>query len=202
MAARGRPRAFDRGAALRTAMELFWRHGYEGTSVSMLTEAIGVTPTSLYAAFGSKDALFAEAVELYDAPGTSPTDRGLAQATAREAVEAVLRGNADAYTDPTTPTGCMVVLSGVNLGAGHDHVGHELARRRRADLDKLRRRIERGIADGDLSDDLDAPRAASYVLTVLHGLSIQARDGCTREQAHAVVDVAMLGWDALVARRA
>jgi AcrR family transcriptional regulator len=200
VASRGRPRAFDRDAALRTAMELFWRHGYEGTSVKMLTEALSITPTSLYAAFGAKDDLFDAAIELYDSPGTTPTDHGLAVAPTRQAIETVLRANADAYTDPATPGGCMVVLSAVNLGAGHDHVGRKLAERRRRDLRKLEDRVERGIAEGDLPSTLDAGLAAGYVQTVLHGLSVQARDGCTRERAHAIVDVAMAGWDALVRR--
>ena len=198
VASRGRPRAFDRDAALRTAMELFWRHGYEGTSVAMLTNAIGITPTSLYAAFGSKDGLFNEAIDLYDAPGTTPTDRALTRTGTRDAIETALRANADAYTDPATPPGCMIVLSAVNLGAGHDHVGRMLEQRRRRVLDTIRARIERGIAEGDLPSGLDAVAAASYVQTVLHGLTIQARDGCTRERAHAVVDAAMGGWDALV----
>src|SRR5699024_8628106 len=85
VATRGRPRNFDRDAALRTAMDLFWRRGYEGVSVAMLTEALGITPTSLYAAFGSKAELFDEAIELYDAPGSTPTDQALTRPQTREA---------------------------------------------------------------------------------------------------------------------
>lgn len=181
-------------------MELFWRRGYEGVSVAMLTDALGITATSLYAAFGSKGQLFDEAIELYDAPGSAPTDRALTRPRTREAIDAVLRGNADAYTDPGTPLGCMVVQSALNLGPGHDDVGHKLAARRRHDRTKIQARIERGITDGDLPTGLDAGVAASYVQTVLHGLSIQARDGCTADEAHAVVDTAMGGWDALIVR--
>ncbi|EHR58961.1 TetR/AcrR family transcriptional regulator [Saccharomonospora cyanea] len=198
MATRGRPRAFDRDAALRTAMKLFWRRGYEGVSVAMLTQELGITPTSLYAAFGSKNELFDEAIELYDAPGTTPTDHALALTPTRTAIEALLRGNADAYTDPTTPPGCMIVLSALNLGAAHDDVGRALAERRNRDRAKIEARIERGIADGDVPAGLDAAGAALYVQTVLHGISIQARDGCTRTQAHTIVDAAMGSWDALV----
>lgn len=198
MVARGRPRTFDRDAALRTAMELFWRRGYEGVSVAILTEALGITATSLYAAFGSKERLFDEAVELYDAPGTTPTDKALSYTDARQAIEAVLRDNADAYTDPASPRGCMVVLSAINLGHAHDDIGRKLAVRRRRDHEKLRSRLDRGIVDGDLPASLDAARAASYIQTVLHGLSIQARDGCTREHANAIVDAALAGWNALI----
>lgn len=198
MATRGRPRTFDREVALHAAMELFWRRGYGGVSVAMLTETLGITPTSLYAAFGSKEELFDEAIELYDAPGSTPTDQALGLTPTREAIEAVLRGNADAYTDPATPPGCMIVLSAINLGARHEDVGHKLAERRRRDRAKIQLRIERGIADGDLPGNVDAAVAAAYVQTMLHGLSIQARDGCTLDQAHAVVDAGMSGWDAMI----
>ncbi|WP_017537468.1 TetR/AcrR family transcriptional regulator [Nocardiopsis halophila] len=197
MAGRGRPRRFDRQAALRTAMRLFWQHGYEGTSLTMLTSAMGITPTSLYAAFGSKDGLFREAVELYSAPEASPTDRAMGAPTAREAVERMLRGNADAYADPDTPPGCMVVLSGINLAEGHEHVGRYLAGLRRADLDKVRARIRRGVEEGDLPAGADPDVLASFAVTVLHGLSVQARDGAGRERLQAVVDGAMAGWDRL-----
>ncbi|MDG4795750.1 TetR/AcrR family transcriptional regulator [Micromonospora sp. WMMD1082] len=200
MAPRGRPRTFDRHTALHTAMELFWRRGYEGVSVSMLTETLGITPTSLYAAFGSKERLFDEAIELYDAPGSTPTDQALTRHQTREVVEAILRNNADAYTDPATPPGCMIVLSAINLGSGHDDIGRKLNERRRRDRAKIQARIERGIADGDLPGNLDAAVAASYVQTVLHGLSIQAHDGCTREHAHAIVGAAMDGWDTMIER--
>ena len=200
MAVRGRPRTFDRDAALRAAMELFWRRGYAGVSVSMLTDALGITATSLYAAFGSKEELFDEAIEVYDPPGSTPTDLALAHADAREAIAAVLRDNADAYTDTATPPGCMVALAAVNLGRGHEDIGRRLAERRRRDREKIQARIERGVADGDLPAGLDAVAAASYLQTVLHGLSIQARDGCTRDQAHAVVDTALAGWEAMIGR--
>ena len=194
----GRPRKFDRGAALRTAMELFWEHGYEGTSLNMLTSAMGITPTSLYAAFGTKDALFEEAVELYNAADSSPTVRALELTPTRDAIEAMLRRNADAYVDPDTPLGCMVVLAGTNLGRGHEHVGRHLADLRAQDLARVTERIERGAAEGDLPDGVDAPVLASYCVTVLQGLSVRARDGCGRDEAHAVIDIAMSAYDAIV----
>ncbi|MFD0772755.1 TetR/AcrR family transcriptional regulator [Streptomonospora algeriensis] len=200
MSGRGRPRLFDKEAALRTAMVLFWEHGYEGTSLSMLTSAMGITSTSLYAAFGSKERLFREAVELYNSVDNSPTDAALQEATARRAVEAMLRKNADAYVDPDTPQGCMVVLAGLNLTADNEHIGRYLAECRRRDYAKLVERVERGAAEGDLPRGVDPSALASYSLTVLQGLSIQARDGCSRAQAHAVIDGAMLGWDELVRR--
>lgn len=199
MSPRGRPRAFDRDAALGAAMELFWQHGYEGVSVKMLEERLGITSTSLYAAFGSKDRLFDEAVELYDPEGGTPTDRALALADVQDAVTALLRDNAAAYVDPATPAGCMLVLSAVNLSAGHDDIGEKLAARRRRDSEKIRRRIEAARDEGALPQGLDAGKAGAYLVTVLHGLSIQARDGMTSEEADGIVEVALRGWHALVA---
>lgn len=199
MSPRGRPRAFDRDAALGAAMELFWQYGYEGVSVNMLEERLGITSTSLYAAFGSKDRLFDEAVELYDPEGGTPTDRALALADVQDAVTALLRDNAAAYVDPATPAGCMLVLSAVNLSAGHDDIGEKLAARRRRDSEKIRRRIEAARDEGALPQGLDAGKAGAYLVTVLHGLSIQARDGMTSEEADGIVEVALRGWHALVA---
>ncbi|MBF6482277.1 TetR/AcrR family transcriptional regulator, partial [Nocardia cyriacigeorgica] len=113
MAERGRPRAFDRDVALRRAMEVFWEHGYEGASMTDLTSAMGINSPSLYAAFGGKEALFREAIELYGRTEGGLTARALREEpTARAAIEAMLRDNAVAYTAPDKPHGCMVVLAG------------------------------------------------------------------------------------------
>lgn len=198
MPTRGRPRRFDRDAALRVAMMLFWTHGYEGTSLNLLTSAMGITSTSLYAAFGTKEEIFREAIRLYNSPDSSPTDRALAtMPTAREAIEDMLRANADSYVDPATPPGCMVVLAGLNLTSTNKGIGEYLAECRREDQAKVERRLARGVEDGELPADADITAMASYYMTVLHGLSIRARDGCTREEAHAVIDGAMLTWDQL-----
>ncbi|GAB3458868.1 TetR/AcrR family transcriptional regulator [Streptomonospora sediminis] len=194
MAARGRPREFDRTAALRTAMELFWEHGYEGTPLSSLTAAIGITSTSLYAAFGSKEQIFREAVELYNSAGSASESALNAHATARQAVEAMLRENAAAYVDPGTPRGCMVVLAGINLTSGNQEIGRFLAECREQDRANVLARLRRGVADGDLPGRADTAGMAEFYLTVQHGLSIRARDGCTLEQAEAVIDRAMAAW--------
>jgi AcrR family transcriptional regulator len=112
MSVRGRPRGFDRSEALRKAMIVFWERGYEGASLESLTAAMGISRPSLYAAFGCKEMLFREAVELYEKAEGSVTDRALDNATsARAAIEAMLRCNIDTYADPRTPAGCMIVLS-------------------------------------------------------------------------------------------
>lgn len=202
MAARGRPRSFDREAALRRAMEVFWRRGYEGTAVSDLTKAMGINAPSLYAAFGCKEALFREAVALYNATEGAAADRALEAApTARQAVEDMLRVNAVAYVNPRRPPGCMVTLAATIGTPESAEVREFLAQSRQAAQGALERRLARGIAEGDLPRGADIAALAAFYYTVLQGLSIQARDGASREMLIAIVDCAMAAWDGLAKPR-
>lgn len=200
MAERGRPRAFDRALALRRAMEVFWEHGYEGTSLQALTSAMGINAPSLYAAFGGKEALFREAVALYSEQEGPLTRAALTEApTAREAVARVLRDGAIAYTEPGRPSGCMIVLAATTYTPKTEGIRDFLAEQRRAGTAELRERIAAGIKDGDVPAGADITALAEYFSTVLHGMSIQARDGASRASLLAVAEAAMAGWDALAA---
>lgn len=179
-------------------MVVFWQQGYEGTSLSELTTAMGINSPSLYAAFGSKEALFREAVELYEATEGALAAGALDAPTAREAVEGMLRGNVADYADPSTPPGCMIVLAATTGTVGNAGVRDFLAEQRRASEDALRRRLQRGVDDGDLPAGTDVGTLAAFVTTVQQGLSIQARDGASRETLDAVVDHALAVWDAMV----
>jgi AcrR family transcriptional regulator len=180
-------------------MEAFWRHGYEGTSITDLTAAMGINSPSLYAAFGSKEQLFREAVAVYDATEGAATTRALAdEPTARLSVEAMLRDNVEAYADPATPNGCMIVLAATVGAVANAGVRDLLADNRHQSLKAVAERIERGIEDGDVPPGTDAEAVAGLYVTVLQGLSIQARDGASRHALHAVVDGAMAVWDTLV----
>ncbi|HTF48605.1 MAG TPA: TetR/AcrR family transcriptional regulator [Pseudonocardia sp.] len=202
MAERGRPRGFDRQRALRQAMEVFWEHGYEGTSIHDLTSAMGINAPSLYAAFSCKEALFREAVSLYNEQEGAPLRRALADApSAREAVAAMLRDGAIAYTEPGKPSGCMIVLAATTYTPKTEGIRDYLAEQRRAGTTELRERLERGRTDGELLPEVDASAVAGYFSTVLHGMSVQARDGASRAELLAVAEAAMASWDALTGGR-
>lgn len=177
-------------------MEVFWARGYEGASVSALTTAMGINSPSLYAAFGSKEELFREAVALYDTLDGSTTERALREGpTARAAVEAMLRDGADIYADPEKPSGCLIVLGATTWTPDNHAVRAYLAGLRRQTHDLIRARLELGIRDGELAPETDAEAVAAFYNTVLEGLSIQARDGASRESLHAIIDCAMAAWE-------
>ncbi|WP_437743055.1 TetR/AcrR family transcriptional regulator [Sorangium sp. So ce1504] len=203
MVGRGRPRSFDRDAALRRAMEVFWERGYEGTSLSDLTAAMGINSPSLYAAFGCKEALFREAVALYSEVEGAATNRAMSdEPTARRAVEAMLRGNVEGYATPGKPSGCMIVLAATLGTPENERVRAYLAGCRRAALDALRSRLDRGVVEGDVPAGTDTAALAAFYTTVLQGLSLQARDGASREALQAIVDCAMAAWETLARPRA
>jgi AcrR family transcriptional regulator len=202
MAKRGRPRGFDRDDALQRAMGVFWERGYEGTSISDLTAAMGIAAPSLYAAFGSKERLFREAVELYDSLAGA-AERALHDApTAREGIEAMLREHAASYTDPETPAGCLIVLGATAYAPENRKIAEYLAGWRRETTQTIRARLARGIQEGDVPPGVDVDALAAYFNTLLEGLSIEARDGASREQLDRTVDCAMAAWEPLTAARA
>jgi AcrR family transcriptional regulator len=202
MAVRGRPRAFDRDAALRQALELFWAQGYEGTSMNDLTAATGIASASIYACFGSKEALFREAVELYGKVAGEPPRRALRDApTAEAGVRAMLDVTADSITGKDTPHGCMLVLAAPAGSPENERIRQFLAVLRRELPVVIGDRLMRGIEDGDLPAVAATSAMASYYATVVQGLSVQARDGASRAQLAAVIDCAMAAWGPLTGGR-
>lgn len=192
---RGRPRAFDREEALETALQLFWRYGYEGTSVAELTGALGVTPPSLYTAFGSKEQLYREALDRYAETYGSFTARALHdEPTARRAIERILREAIALYAAGPKPRGCMLAAGALTCAPDHQDVAHDLTRRRRDTIVAIKARFERAIADGELPSSTDAGALASYYAAVVQGLSIQARDGVSRKTLEAIARCALSVW--------
>jgi AcrR family transcriptional regulator len=188
-AAPGRPRAFDVEKALHRAMRVFWRKGYLGTSLSDLTEAMGINRPSLYAAFGNKKSLFRKALAHYAKGPSSYLGEALREPTARAVVERMLRGVVDLLTDPGTPATCLWVHGA--LSCGDDPLREEFAAQRAAGLGKLRARFKRAVADGDLPPESDADTLARYVQTVNFGLTVQASTGATRKELLRIVESAL-----------
>lgn len=197
---RGRPRAFDREAALMKATHLFWRNGFEATSIADLTEVMGIGSPSLYAAFGSKEALYVEALRHYGETYDGLVWAGFrSAATAREAVSRFLRDSAAALTGSLAdiPLGCMVTLSSVGCDS-HPDLGALMRSSRGVTLERLEARLREAIAAGELPASLDIHALARFVQTMQSGMSILARDGATREELEAAADIAILGWDGRV----
>ena len=197
---RGRPRAFDRSAALLKATHLFWAKGYEATSISDLTDAMGIGSPSLYSAFGSKEALYAEALAYYASTYEELVwARFFAAYTAREAVEAFLRDSARVLTGGSCdiPRGCMVTLSSVG-SEGHAQLGELVQCARAEALVRLKARLARAVEAGELDASVDVRALARFVQIVQYGMSILARDGVAATDLEATVDVAMAGFDARV----
>jgi AcrR family transcriptional regulator len=194
VARRGRPRSFDRSAALTRAMHLFWRHGYEATSIADLTQAMGITPPSLYGAFGDKRRLFLETVDHY-LGGLRTIERQIADAaSAKEAARDLLVSAVIGDTGEDTPPGCLLASSIVSSSREAEAVREALADIRRSIEDALRSRIECDIRDHKLPDDTDAERLAGHVFAVVQGMSTLAKDGADRAKLMKIAEAAMASW--------
>ena len=190
----GRPRQFDVDNALTAARDLFWRNGFEGTSMTELTEAMGITKPSLYATYGNKEGLFRKALDSYWANCMAFVEEALAEPTARRVVEHLLYGSADAQTDRARPPGCLVTNAALVCSEASQAIKRELIEWRAAPETALRRRLERALAAGDLPEDADPADLARYVTAVIQGMAVQAASGADRETLHGVVRMALRAW--------
>ncbi|MGW6709414.1 TetR/AcrR family transcriptional regulator [Streptomyces sp. NPDC054956] len=193
---RGRPRTFDRTAALTAATRLFWERGYEGVSIGELTEAMGIRSGSLYAAFGDKKSLFEEVVDTY---GRSPVGSfaGVALAeepTAYGAFARILREAAVIYPGPEHPAGCLVISAATNVTPQDAQVRAFLRDLRNTNVDGFESRLREAQRAGELPAEADTRALADYFATVLQGLSQRAQDGATAAQLTAAVDLALSAW--------
>jgi AcrR family transcriptional regulator len=187
----GRPRSFDIDRALDRALQVFWRKGYEGTSLSDLTQAVGVNRPSLYAAFGDKEALFRKALDRYLNGPAAYTQEALKEPRARGVVERLLRGAADLNSAPRNPGGCLTVQGALACGEAAESVRQELAAYRAAGEAALRRRFRRAKSEGDLSATVNPADLARYVATIVYGMAVQAAGGASRDQLQHVVEMAL-----------
>ena len=187
----GRPREFDADAALEKAMHLFWTKGYEGTSLTDLTEAMEINRPSIYAAFGNKEELFKKALAHYIKGQGEVGRTALAMSTAREGVELLLYSAADALSCPRHP-GCLSVVAGLACSEEADPIREALSDARNAGLEAWTERFELAQQDGELPHEPSADDLARYLMTVITGMSVQARSGATREQLRRTVDLALI----------
>jgi AcrR family transcriptional regulator len=189
-----RPRVFDIDEAVVTATDLFWRKGYERTSLSDLTGALGIKPPSFYFAFGSKEDLFRKVLETYRATRLAYAEEALDCPTAREVAEQMLLRLAELYTDPARPPGCLSVTCSMPGGSPDGLMVDELKRMRSARRERVRERFKRAQREGDLTSDADAEELARYVITVGWGMAIDAQSGANRENLVATARRALLAW--------
>jgi AcrR family transcriptional regulator len=199
MTAIGRPREFDRDMALDAALVVFWRHGYEGTSLTDLTRAMDINRPALYSAFKSKKDLFYRALDRYCAIDAMHTFEALQEPTARRVTEQYLLRSVEQLTDPQRPAGCLVVRSALTCGPENQDVADHVTRLRKAAEVDLRKRYRRAQREGDLPPGEDPASLARFVCVVRHGLAVMACDGATRAQLRDSIRRAIAGipaWDA------
>ena len=190
---RGRPRSFDRDAALDAAMEVFWNKGFEGASLNDLTGAMGINPPSLYATFKDKEGLFIEAIQRYEARQGEVCPYS-DEPTARASVERLLTKMAHEFTDSSQPRGCMLVMASATSAASSTRLRKWIADRRSIGAARLEARIENGVREGELPRDTDVEALANFYMAVIAGMSMQARDGASRKTLLAMAETAMRAW--------
>jgi len=176
-------------------MQVFWAKGYEGAQLNDLTAAIGVKPPSFYAAFGSKEAAFREAIDLYIATIGSAQMRALEEAaTVRDGLRAMLAGSVDVALS-AKPGGCLLILGVVNCLPANEAVREHLLHARRKTVELVSNRLRRGVEDGELPADTDIARLAAFYHGILQAISFQARDGATQSELRALIDPALRALD-------
>ncbi|MFJ8731221.1 TetR/AcrR family transcriptional regulator [Streptomyces bauhiniae] len=190
----GRPRGFDTGEALERAMLVFWEHGYEGASLGRLTSAMGISATSMYAAFGNKEELFRKALECYTEGPSAYLDQALEEPTALGVATAILCGAIRTTTTPSRPQGCMGIQGALAAGESAQPARELLIGWRHDGYTRIRERFERAVDEGDLSAATDPGLLARYVTTLAHGIAVQAASGVCRDELQAMADAALRGW--------
>ncbi|HUQ54984.1 TetR/AcrR family transcriptional regulator [Lentzea sp.] len=196
MTAIGRPRGFDADEALQAAMLVFWRQGYEGASLADLTDAMGITKTSMYAAFGNKEQLFRKALARYDEGPASYALRAVEKPTAREVATAFLNGAVRTTTQPDGPPGCFGVQASLAAGESGEPAREILSEWRNNGRRLLETRFRRAVDEGDLPPETDAGGLALYVMTVAFGIAVQAASGVSRADLQGIADTALRNWPA------
>jgi AcrR family transcriptional regulator len=197
----GRPKEFDEGEALERAMYVFWKKGYEGTSMSDLTTAMDINPPSLYRTFGNKEALFWKVLERYGEGRAAYVMECLQERTAFEVVKARLHGAVQIMTDPRHPWGCLATQAAVTCGDEGESVRRGLISVRAGTQAAMVERFERAKTEGDLPEECDPTALACYISTLVLGISMQAASGVSRKELLRVVEDTLAAWPVLIRNR-
>jgi len=190
---KGRKRTFDIDEALESVLPIFMEKGFEGATFGELIAAMGINPPSFYNAFGSKEDLFRRVIELYAEAAAPIAAEALAQPTAYEVLEDLLRKTADSHTNPARPPGCLFVQGALSCSDKATDIRAELESRRTAIEPLLEERLRKAESEGDHTVPGDPAKIARYISTVSQGLAVQAKGGCPRAELHAIVDVTLEG---------
>ncbi|WP_051506695.1 TetR/AcrR family transcriptional regulator [Chania multitudinisentens] len=198
---RGRPKKFDRDSVLEKAMSLFWRFGYEPTSMSELIEGTGTKPSSLYAEFGSKEGLFCAAIEKYLATYGQARDAILEQdeLPLPQVIEQLLRASVEWFTDAEMPPGCFMVAATFGMSAADDALFQQLSQQRNSAEKKVVECLECRVGKGELPDNTNCVLLGKYIVNVIQGMSVQARNGANRDELSGLVDIFMSQWAGITA---
>ncbi|MBA8901250.1 MULTISPECIES: TetR/AcrR family transcriptional regulator [unclassified Phyllobacterium] len=190
----GRPREFDADEALQTALELFWRKGYEGTSITDLTDGMGITKPSLYGAFGNKEELFRMALERYEQNYMAFFWAALEKSDARTVAMDILHGFADAQTCDCNPSGCMGINAAMACSDAAAAIQKTIIEKRQMGQKALARRFARAKREGDLKTECDPEDLARFIMTISQGTAVQASSGTERDELYRLIDIAMRSW--------
>lgn len=191
---KGRPREFCVDAALAAALRVFWSKGYEGASMADLTEAMGITKPSLYAAFGNKEALFNKALDLYEREKTDYMRAALDAPTARGVAERLMYGALDMYSCPENPNGCLGVINSVACGAEAECIRAAVVERSATAKQAMLERFTRAKSEGDFPDDVDPAGLAAFLTAMNQGMAVQAGAGATRAELERLVETGLKLW--------
>jgi AcrR family transcriptional regulator len=190
-ATKGRPRSFDEDQAIDAAMRVFWEKSFEGSTMTDLTDATGLSRSSIHAAFGSKEGLFFRAVERYRSEQMRYIPKALAEPTLPRAIEALFRGMVNSLSIPGNPKGCLSIHGALACGTGGELVTHLMAKWRRSNENRIKERIQQAQREGELGRDVNAADYARYIATIMIGIGIQAVNGAGRAELTHTVDMAL-----------